>query len=215
MPKVLDVGTGSGDLARPLSAHVTVDAVDPSEAMLATGRQLAGGDSPQLRWIHGRIEDVLLDAPYGLVTAGQSLHWMDWNIVMPLFRRVLVPGGVVAIVDVATVSADPWSHHVGKLIRRFSVVQDYRPYNLVGELEQRNLFGRIGMQRTAPVPYTPTVDSFIESFHARSSLARTRMGSANAASFDAALREVLMPYAQAGRLESQSVGTVECGEPYN
>src|SRR5579859_4306534 len=50
---VLDVGCGTGDLARPLAARVErVDAVDVSAAMLAVARQLPGGTRPGLRWLH-------------------------------------------------------------------------------------------------------------------------------------------------------------------
>jgi len=52
--RVLDVGTGTGSIARPLAAHVDwVDALDFSAAMLAVGRHLAGGDGSNLRWIVG------------------------------------------------------------------------------------------------------------------------------------------------------------------
>src|SRR5687767_230138 len=51
---VLDLGAGTGDLARrlaPLAPRVTrVDAVDPSAAMMAQGKALPGGDHPHLRW---------------------------------------------------------------------------------------------------------------------------------------------------------------------
>jgi SAM-dependent methyltransferase len=210
---VLDVGAGTGDLARPLSVWVEVDAVDVSAAMIAVGKTLEHGDNPRLRWIHGRIEDTALAPPYGLVTAGQSLHWMDWDVVMPLFRSVLVPGGVVAITDVAGASEDPWSAAVGGLIRRFSVIQNFQAYDLVTELEGRNLFRRIGTRRTAPVPYTPTVEQFIESFHGRSSLSRARLGDAQARAFDAEMRGVLEPHARDGRLHSLIVGVVDWGEP--
>src|SRR5260370_28004945 len=44
-PTVLDVGTGTGELARRLVAAVQrVDAVDVSPAMIARGRTLPGGD---------------------------------------------------------------------------------------------------------------------------------------------------------------------------
>jgi ubiquinone/menaquinone biosynthesis C-methylase UbiE len=81
---VLDVGCGSGNLARPLAAYVErIDAVDISRPMLERARALPGGDSPKIRWLHGRAEDVELQPPYVLITAGESLHWMDWGVVLP------------------------------------------------------------------------------------------------------------------------------------
>src|SRR5215469_4389915 len=67
---VLDVGCGTGNVARPLANSVErVDAVDRSLPMLARARTLPGGDSPKIRWLHGRAEDVETQPPYALVTA--------------------------------------------------------------------------------------------------------------------------------------------------
>jgi len=96
---VLDVGCGTGNVARPLANSVErVDAVDRSLPMLARARTLPGGDSPKIRWLHGRAEDVETQPPYALVTAGESLHWMDWGVVLPRFAREVSSHGVLAIV---------------------------------------------------------------------------------------------------------------------
>src|SRR5215468_8532737 len=50
---VLDVGAGTGDVARRLAPLVArVDAVDFSPGMIEKGKTLPGGDHPNLRWIH-------------------------------------------------------------------------------------------------------------------------------------------------------------------
>jgi len=96
---VLDVGCGTGNVARPLAAYVErVDALDLSLPMLSRARTLPGGDSPKIRWLHGRAEEVSLEPPYALVTAGESLHWMEWGVVLPRFARLLTLHGVLAIV---------------------------------------------------------------------------------------------------------------------
>ena len=75
---VLDLGAGDGALARPLAAQVDkVDAVEISPAMVAEGRRRPGGDRANLTWHVEAAETVTLQGPYALVTAGQSLHWMD------------------------------------------------------------------------------------------------------------------------------------------
>jgi len=43
-----------------------------------------------LRWLYGHVEDIALDPPYSLVTAGESLHWMEWTIVLPRLHKVLL-----------------------------------------------------------------------------------------------------------------------------
>ena len=45
------------------------------------------------------METAPLDPPYALVTAGESLHWMAWEVVLPRFAAALVPGGLLAIAD--------------------------------------------------------------------------------------------------------------------
>ena len=78
---VLDAGCGTGDLARPLAVRVArVDAVDVSHPMIEHGRALPGGDASNLRWIVAPIEEAPLDPPYSLVTAGDSIHWFEWEI---------------------------------------------------------------------------------------------------------------------------------------
>src|SRR5690242_11835978 len=67
---VLDVGCGTGAVARALAPRVDrVDALDVSAAMVAAGRALPGGADPRLRWIVGRAEDAPLAPPYALITA--------------------------------------------------------------------------------------------------------------------------------------------------
>ncbi len=48
---ILELGCGLGEIARELATDVDhVDAVDPSEPMLALGQALPGGGHPNLRW---------------------------------------------------------------------------------------------------------------------------------------------------------------------
>jgi 2-polyprenyl-3-methyl-5-hydroxy-6-metoxy-1,4-benzoquinol methylase len=59
---VLDVGCGTGELARRLALLVErVDAVDFSSAMIEQGRHLAGGDAANVRWMLAAVEDVPLE----------------------------------------------------------------------------------------------------------------------------------------------------------
>jgi len=210
---VLDVGSGPGNIARSLVNLVDrVDAVDISLPMIEKGRSLPDGNHPNLNWIHGRVEDVDLHPPYALVTAGQSLHWMDWDIVFPRFHAVLTPKGYVTAVN-ANALPTPWSEELSKLIKRYSTNPYYQPIDLMKELETRGLYQHQGEKQTAPVPFTQSIDGYLESFHAMSSLSRDHMGEEMASAFDEQLRNVVSSFAKGELLEFQIVGSVTWGRP--
>lgn len=210
---VLDVGCGTGEIARGLVDDcMRVDAVDFSLAMIEKGRQLPGGNSPRLRWIFARIEAVPLSPPYSLITAGDSLHWMEWDVVMPLFKRILIPGGLLAIVS-RGITTNPWDERLAKLLPRFSTNQAYRPFNLVEELEQRGLFQLQSWLETNPVPFAQSVDDYIESYHSMNGLSRDRMSAEMAMAFDNEARDAVSSFQQNGHLSMQAVGTVTWGIP--
>ena len=210
---VLDAGCGRGELARPL-AHVAarVDAVNPSAAMIAHGRALPGGGHPALSWILGAMEDAPLCPLYALITAGASLHWMDWAVVLPRMAAALIPRGALAIVD-QRVAPNPWDAAPQELIDEFSSNRDYRPYDLVEELESRRLFWRAGEHKTEPVPFVQSVEEYVESFHARNGFSRDRMGAERAAAFDAAARALVRGHRPRGDVELAVAGTVVWGRP--
>ena len=213
----LDMGTGDGAIARRLAArapHVArVDAVDVSAPMLALARTLPGGDHPHLRWIFGPAETAPLDPPYALATAGESLHWMDWETTLPRLASALTPHGMLAILH-RTAMESLWERDVFALIRRYSTTQDYETYSLIGLLTERGLFEQLGARVTAPVPFTQTVEANIEARHSMSSLARSAMPAEDVAAFDDQLRAILTPHADAdGLLHLQAVGDVVWGRP--
>jgi SAM-dependent methyltransferase len=194
---VLDLGCGTGFVARPLAPLVDrVDAMDPSAAMIEEGKRLPGGDHPHLAWIVGRAERVALHPPYALVTAGDSLHWMDWDVVLPRLAGALSPHGLLAVLSVdGKLAADDEALHQGvlDLIRRYTTFKEWRPaFDLLAELERRGLFQEEGRTETEAVPFRQPVDDYVESFHARASLSWQRMDPDEASAFDAALRELVL-----------------------
>jgi SAM-dependent methyltransferase len=210
---VLDVGCGTGNIARPLAPRVErVDAVDVSAAMIERGQRLPGGDSPALRWMCGRAEDAPLHPPYALITAGASLHWMDWDIVLPRFQGLLVPGGYLVIIHQDEATA-PWTAAVRELIRRYSTNPHHRPVDLSGELERRRMFRKHGEARTVPVRFSQPLDEYVESHHSMSRLTRERMGAEAAAAFDRELTAAVAPHCRDGRVELELVVSVVWGQP--
>jgi trans-aconitate methyltransferase len=210
---VLDIGCGTGDVARPLAAKVArLDAVDRSTAMIEKGRGLPGGDRPNLAWIVGDAEDAPLRPSYALITAGESLHWMAWEIVMPRFQRALTPRGCLALVS-RTEAPPPWRERLGPIIQRYSTNRDYQPYNIVDELERRALFQKLGVESTAPVAFTQSITSYIESFHSRNGLSRDRLTAAAAAAFDDEVRRLVTAFCGDGEVTLQITGRVVWGRP--
>ena len=210
---VLDVGCGTGDVARRLAPLVDrLDAVDASARMIALARTLPGGDAPNVRWIVGSAEDAPLDPPYALITAGESLHWMDWATVMPRFRGALVPGGYLAIVERAE-QPTPWSEDLLRLIQRYSTNKDFQPYNVIAELEARSLFTRTGHRTMEPEPFEQSVAAYIESIHSRNGFPRDRMPPEEALAFDAAVRELVAPHARDGIVQLKIAAEATWGVP--
>lgn len=209
---VLDAGAGTGDLARPLAAIVDrVDAVDPSRAMVDAGRARAGGGAETLRWIVGTAEAAPLDGPYGLVTAGQSLCWMEWDVVFARWKRAMSARAVVAIVE-RTVDVAPWARALGALVARYSTNRAYRPYDLLAELDARRLFAVEGTHRI-DAETTATVDEVLTHWHSRNGLAVHAMREATAAAFDAEARAVLAPFADGGLLRVPAGAEITWGRP--
>lgn len=105
----LDVGCGTGGFARRLaSLGMNVDAVDPSERVIAEARALSGqgadgpeaaegADSPSPRFLHADVTDIELPkGHYDFVSCLAALHHMPFDTVATL-RDVLAPGGVLVI----------------------------------------------------------------------------------------------------------------------
>ncbi len=210
---VLDVGTGTGEFARPLTGRADrVDAVDISAAMVAKGRTLPGGDHPRLRWVVAPIETAELRPPYSLITAGDSLHWMDWEVVFPRFGHVLTADGLVAIIQ-RDEPRPPWQESLMGLIRQYSTMRNYQPFDLIEELQRRGLFRASGRRETAAATTWQLVDDYVASFHSRSSLSQGRMPPADFAAFDSRLRELVAPYCKEGMIELQTIASVVWGVP--
>lgn len=212
---VLDLGAGDGALARPLAALVDrVDAVEISAAMVAAGRARPGGDRPNLVWHVSAAEEMPLPGPYGLATAGASLHWMDWPTTFARLARMLAPGAVLAVVDQSYHDV-PWRDALLEVIVRHSRNPSYdRTFSLPDELARRGHWEVLGRQETPPAPFAQDVRSYIEQFHSTSSLARELMPAEEARAFDAAIEAVVSDHVRAdGTLPLHTSTTVVWGRP--
>lgn len=96
---VLDLGTGSGQLARALAQRgCRVVGIDASEQMLVKAREQS--DEAAVSYRVGNAERLRFDEDsFDVVTAGESWHWFNKAKVLRELRDVLRPGGRLAIVS--------------------------------------------------------------------------------------------------------------------
>jgi SAM-dependent methyltransferase len=211
---VLDVGAGSGAIARGVVPYVErVDAVDISAAMIDEGRRLPDGNHPGVRWILGSAEEAVLYPPYGLITAGAAVHWFDEGRTMPRFSAALAPGARLALLEVEDeADAASWDTDMLDIVKRYSEVRDYRDFTqVVRSLEADGSFVREGERRTAPVRLRRTVDEYIEWQHSKATLSRVRLSDRTAA-FDEEVRDLFERRGMT-TLELSAVGLVIWGRP--
>lgn len=211
---VLDLGCGTGDAALGIAPYADrVDAVDPSPAMLRVARGRPGADDPRLRWIQASAEAFRAGTSYSLIVAAESLHWTQWELVLPSLARALRPGAFLALVSGRELIDVPWSGELAGLIPRYSTNREYRPYDLVAELTQRGLFLEAGRRSTEPVAFAQTLEDYVLSFHTRNGFSRERMTRQGAREFDEALARIVEPHLRDGRVHGRNRALVVWGRP--
>ena len=96
---VADSGSGTGILSKPfLENGYRVLGIEPNDEMRETAERLLGR---QLRFesIASAAEaTTLANGNVDLVIAGNSFHWFDHDATRTEFRRILKPGGRIAVV---------------------------------------------------------------------------------------------------------------------
>ncbi len=99
-PRVVDLGAGTGHLALPLAARgLEVVAVEPAAAMLQVLERSAAERGLRVEAAHGKAEELPFDvARFDLVVISDALHFVDAELVGREVRRVLAPGGALAVV---------------------------------------------------------------------------------------------------------------------
>jgi SAM-dependent methyltransferase len=112
--RVLDVGAGTGKLARGLVAlGYEVVAVEPGGPMLDELRQAV----PQAEALEGSAEAIALpDGDVDAAFAAQAFHWFDRERAVPELHRVVRPRGGLALLWNWWDDRDPLQHELAELI---------------------------------------------------------------------------------------------------
>lgn len=119
--RIIDLGTGPAVMAIELAQRgANVVGVDISENQIAVARRRAAdaGLVERCEFLVASAEDTgLAAATYDMVTAGQCWHWFDGSKTLNEVRRVLKPGGLLAIAHYSYLAEhDPVAHATEELI---------------------------------------------------------------------------------------------------
>jgi SAM-dependent methyltransferase len=132
--RVLDLGTGTGTLARGFAERgCSAVGLDPSPAMLAEATKAAAAEGLSVTWVCARAEAIgLPDADFDIVCAGQCWHWFDrpraaaeavrllragGRMVIAYFTYLPLPGRVGTATEQLVLRHNPtwpWSGHDGR-----------------------------------------------------------------------------------------------------
>jgi ubiquinone/menaquinone biosynthesis C-methylase UbiE len=125
--RACDLAAGTGKFTRGLlNSGATVVAVEPVHAM----RRKLAVVCPEAEILDGTAEAIpLADHSIDVVTVAQAFHWFEAEPALAEIRRVLRPGGGLALVwNVRDESVD-WVHQFTELIVERSGGRPYTPYH--------------------------------------------------------------------------------------
>lgn len=97
--RVLDLGTGTGTIARGLALRgCRATGLDSEQHLLTEAARLDREAATGVTYVEGHAEAIGLPArSFEVVTAGQCWHWFDRSQAVAEISRVLVPGGRLII----------------------------------------------------------------------------------------------------------------------
>ena len=113
--RVLDLAAGTGKLTRALVGHgFDVTAVEPQDQLRQVLREKAGRADVR----SGLAEQIpLQDGSVAAVMVADAFHWFDRPRALAEIRRVLTPGGGLALFTTAPDwSGATWAHELGTLV---------------------------------------------------------------------------------------------------
>lgn len=125
--EVADIGAGTGIFSKPLLERGSkVTAVEPNKEMREAAENMLGGE-PHFRIVPGAAEETGLPSrSVDFIVCAQSFHWFDRTASRAEFRRILRPGGKVALIwNSRLTHGTPFREEYERLLQTFG--NDYKP----------------------------------------------------------------------------------------
>ena len=126
MSQVLDLGCGTGQLAKTLCKHVSsIVCVDADKEMIRLAQQTIKSIETcngKMQLICKQAEELSLPVnSIDLVTICRAFHWMNQDVVLTKYKAILRSGGGFALLGDSSLwnGSEPWQKVAKKTIQHF------------------------------------------------------------------------------------------------
>jgi len=119
--EIADIGSGTGIFSELLlKAGYRVNGIEPNQAMREAAERLLAG-YPRFHSVSGSAQETTLpDESMDLIVSAQAYHWFDTPEARAEFRRVLRPGGKIALIwNERHLDTTPFLRDYEALLRNF------------------------------------------------------------------------------------------------
>lgn len=151
--EVADVGAGTGIFSKLLLERGSrVTAVEPNKEMREAAEKNLGGEGG-FRTVAGSAEATgLPDGSVDFIVCAQAFHWFDREATQAEFRRILKPGGKVALIwNTRLTEGTPFREDYDRLLHKYGTdYQEVKHTNITEE--SLASFFRLGRIQEARFP---------------------------------------------------------------